>query len=75
MCPVQVIHICDICGAKGLRQDVQMGRLLVSHDSNTLMEVSLACSGCKMAIQKAVETAWHERKGINDAGKDQGHSS
>lgn len=62
MCPVQVMHICDICGAKGLRQDMKMGRLVVSHDGNTLLEVPLVCTGCKSAFQKAADAAWHERK-------------
>jgi hypothetical protein len=61
MCPVQVIHICDVCGASGLRQDMRMGKLAMSYDGHLTLEAQLVCPECNAAIMEAIDMAWRER--------------
>lgn len=72
MSPVQVYHICEVCGKRRNRDDeVMVGlRTTVDRHQETLA-LDYVCQDCRHAIHEACRTVITERRGR--AGKAQDH--
>jgi hypothetical protein len=63
MAPVQVFHICDVCGLRVSREDESMRPLRVVYDGHDeLYRTEMICQACRTAAMDAFKQALAERK-------------
>lgn len=64
MSPVQVYHICDVCGYRTTRENETMVSMRTTVDRHQeTLALDLVCHNCRHAIHEACRAAIAERKG------------
>jgi hypothetical protein len=62
MTPVEVTHVCDICGARQNGKADPMVYLSYSVDGRPVWQHDLVCEDCRAQLLHAIHQVEHERK-------------